>query len=96
MKAHPPLVGLWLVVSPLLVGGLVIALMVGKPQPPRNDVLDPYVCRPKSLHSSLATICDNSPARPSYPADVRPYSLSPVEPRADVVLVAGGQIRTGD
>lgn len=65
----PFLLQLWLYVSPLIVLALC-ALLWGRKDLSKLDLLNPYVCKTKSLYSSLASICEDEPQRPGYGDEV--------------------------
>lgn len=59
-----PLVLVWTWVSPPLVLALFVALLMIKR--PDDSVLNPYACKAKALHQSLAKMCEADPKQPDW------------------------------
>lgn len=72
----PPLLTIWLYISPTLVVVLLLAL-VFRPAPQDDGVLNPYICKPKAQSSTLAMMCEEDPKTPDWTMKVRAADRPP-------------------
>lgn len=77
--ASPPLLTIWLYISPTLVVVLALALIF-RPAPQDDGVLNPYVCKPKAQASTLAMMCEEDPKTPDWTMKVRAAPYPFLEP----------------